>query len=561
MVFSNEAMLKIKNLNGIKPRDSLTTMIHEQQIHDIFTDTDGAAEKMLSEKFYGPNNSDLLGGKERLDHAIYAVHLASLLGEQKIKEGVDSYFEKCLLQYKSSMFDGLEELTVKDNLTIPVESSMTDLRLKLITSNADEKSSVKYATKLIFENSIEAAKYFRDNNDKFPSWFPGYKKDIIDKTPKIQDKISKMAKFLYVEMAHNGGYLEKDAVDYFVDLTRYDPIVFYDPYSNICHSQKQNVKSWLKRHNNAKSFIELTQDKDNDSIYDLDLILSIMSLFEVPFFGVEANKKIKPISQEFLQKVFVNLSYDVNLRDNPKAVDIILYFIYAFYPVIQQAKTYSREFLKTRFMLERERCIYKEEISKIKAEAAPLEDIISEKQDKLNKAQLELDKIKRSKDREIAKLQSNLAKLKEANNKLAADNKILSDLNNELSSRLDKIDIEDKSGDSIENLLPNSYIQDRLKEKNIVIMGGHQIWQNKLKELYPYFTYIDADNVNYDINITRNADIILFNTLHCSHTLYYRVKNNTNNGRTDNKNKLIYIGSNNLNYFRDVITNLITDKK
>ena len=100
---------------------------------------------------------------------------------------------------------------------------------------------------------------------------------------------------------------------------------------------------------------------------------------------------------------------------------------------------------------------------------------------------------------------------------------------------------------------PNSYVEKRLRELNIVVMGGHQIWQNRLKEIYPYFTFIDAENVNYDINITRNADFIFFNTLHCSHTLFYRVKANVNNGRKNNKEKLIFIGSNNLANFKEIV--------
>ena len=92
-------------------------------------------------------------------------------------------------------------------------------------------------------------------------------------------------------------------------------------------------------------------------------------------------------------------------------------------------------------------------------------------------------------------------------------------------------------------------------------MGGHQIWQNKLKELYPYFNYIDSENVNFDINIVRNADIVLFNTLHCSHSLYYKMKNNVNNGRMDCKDKVFYISSNNLVYFKNLITDTISNKK
>lgn len=133
------------------------------------------------------------------------------------------------------------------------------------------------------------------------------------------------------------------------------------------------------------------------------------------------------------------------------------------------------------------------------------------------------------------------------------DNELLRQLNARLEERVDALDVaEDEAEESA--VLPNSYVQGKLKSLNILIMGGHQVWQNRLKELYPYFNYIDSENVNYDINITRNADVVLFNTLHCSHTLYYRMKNNVNNG------KVVYIGSNNLNYFKEIVSNLVLEK-
>lgn len=135
-------------------------------------------------------------------------------------------------------------------------------------------------------------------------------------------------------------------------------------------------------------------------------------------------------------------------------------------------------------------------------------------------------------------------------------------MNSILQNQLEEIEsaAEDSSSDASNNY-PSQYIENRLKSLNIVIMGGHQLWQNKLKEIYPYFNYIDADNINFDINITRNADYIFFNTLHCSHTLFYRIKNNVNNGRTNNKEKLIFVGSNNLGQFKDVVSKAVTEGK
>lgn len=107
----------------------------------------------------------------------------------------------------------------------------------------------------------------------------------------------------------------------------------------------------------------------------------------------------------------------------------------------------------------------------------------------------------------------------------------------------------------------NKYIEDKLKDLNILVMGGHQTWQNKLKETYPYFNYIDTNNVNYDINKTRNADIIFFNTRYCSHTLFYKIKNNVNNGRNNKKDKLIFIENNNLNYFKKIVNQTVLKSK
>lgn len=80
-----------------------------------------------------------------------------------------------------------------------------------------------------------------------------------------------------------------------------------------------------------------------------------------------------------------------------------------------------------------------------------------------------------------------------------------------------------------------------LSNKRIVVVGGHENWQNKLKSLYPDFTFIGADDINFDINVVRNADVVIFNFIHGSHTLYYKLKANREN--------IVYIGNNSINIF------------
>lgn len=74
----------------------------------------------------------------------------------------------------------------------------------------------------------------------------------------------------------------------------------------------------------------------------------------------------------------------------------------------------------------------------------------------------------------------------------------------------------------------------------VVVIGGHDSWQQKVKEQFPSFTYISADSLNFDTTLTRTADVIVFNVLHCTHGLFYRLRENCD------KDKIIYIASNNI---------------
>lgn len=201
-----------------------------------------------------------------------------------------------------------------------------------------------------------------------------------------------------------------------------------------------------------------------------------------------------------------------------------------------------------------------EAIRRLKAKNADLSGIIEQKQSELTTLHAEYEHLQYASAKEIDALQAELEEQKQLVEEILRDNELLRQLNARLEERVDALDTaEDEEEESV--ALPNSYVQGRLKNLNVLIMGGHQVWQNRLKELYPDFKYLDSDNVNYDINITRNADIVFFNTLHCSHTLYYRMKNNINNGRDERKNKVVYISSNNLEYFKEMVSKAALGKE
>lgn len=73
-----------------------------------------------------------------------------------------------------------------------------------------------------------------------------------------------------------------------------------------------------------------------------------------------------------------------------------------------------------------------------------------------------------------------------------------------------------------------------------VIIGGFPKWQQKMKETLNNWNYINIDNINFDENIIKNADVIVIFVNYISHALYYRIVGIVNR---ENK-KIVYIKHN-----------------
>lgn len=73
------------------------------------------------------------------------------------------------------------------------------------------------------------------------------------------------------------------------------------------------------------------------------------------------------------------------------------------------------------------------------------------------------------------------------------------------------------SGSSIEEM------KTWLKEKHIIIIGGHANWVSKIKNVFPGWTYINPEvSGATNTSIVANADFLYFFTDIISHTTYYR---------------------------------------
>lgn len=64
-----------------------------------------------------------------------------------------------------------------------------------------------------------------------------------------------------------------------------------------------------------------------------------------------------------------------------------------------------------------------------------------------------------------------------------------------------------------------------LKDLKGLIIGGHENWQRKMKELLPSFKFIPPDALNFDVSILEGVEGIFIYTNYLNHGMYYKLIN------------------------------------
>ena len=560
MVFSNQEILKQKNLtdfNNITP--DVVNMLRREQLNplSIINET----EKFVEDKFYNAESFKAKYGFDKTDYdVLISINLHSMVfSNKKYRDRIIALFNKQLTKYGEKLLDELDKVILGSSLVSDPDIALTEAKYMLITQNGDREVVLKEYPDMEYDIVTEAANYFKEKKDLM--LFDQYKKDILDKLSSISEKLDALAKFLYIQEALTEGYIEKKAVDFYLEKSGFLEAV-NDKYTDkeFEASDKEREK-WLAKHNNPENFLDLARVSSSKPYFRL--FYKIAKTLGFRFYNYKYDKTLDVLKSEYLRHIFALLNKNPELYKNNKELkEFIIYLCYMIWPIIQHGRSYTITALGAQIMYEKVLSDKNKELDKLKKEfnkITVLEDKLIAKQGQLNKIQLEYDRLK---NKELVKMKTELEEKNKLLKELNEKNSYLEEINNVLEDQLEENElIADELSSNASTNYPTKYIENRLKNLNIVIMGGHQIWQNRLKEIYPYFNYIDSDNVNFDINITRNADIIFFNTLHCSHTLFYKIKNNVNNGRTNNKEKLVFVGSNNLGQFKEVVSKVITEGK
>lgn len=548
MVVSKEAYLKKFNLETIAPVSEIDYIVNTNEVFTTQNKQNSSTETAADTEFYTAEELDEILPAKTLEH----LYLCCLIDDAKSSDNI----EKLLSQQQAAKGKGFKFVMPITNTALGMVPEQAFVAALISSLDSTEKTPLVNLLKKQFK---AAADYIKGSKKQGYQCYAGYKKEVIDKLDGSKAKLKAMLAFLYMQGSVNNHKLEKAAVDSFLDLSGLQDSCLQKVTDDEFLQTRREAKNWLKKHKRAKSFADLALLNDEESEY-MAMIYQLLAVMELDYTAFNLNESVADLDQEHLQKILVVLNRYPEFKDNERLKELMIYLCCAVWPVLRQGKVYAENFLEQKLQIKQKATEHMEEVSRLKAQAAPLNSIIDEKEVQMKKLQADYKRLQYTSEKEIAELKAQLEEQKQLVEDFLKENQLMQQLNKTLEDRVDELDCPEEEAIEETSIVPNSYVQGKLKSLNILIMGGHQVWQNRLKELYPYFNYIDSENVNYDINITRNADVVLFNTLHCSHTLYYRMKNNVNNGREENKGKVIYIGSNNLNYFKEVISNLVLEK-
>lgn len=129
--------------------------------------------------------------------------------------------------------------------------------------------------------------------------------------------------------------------------------------------------------------------------------------------------------------------------------------------------------------------------------------------------------------------QDKMSLLEKENNRLKQELAELAEMKKELHS-LREFAYE-QSNEDVEYIIDDISRDEKinaLKEKAIVIVGGHERWAQKLKELIPTIEFIPIEKVNSFESVKKPNQFIFINTIANRHTNYEKILSLLNNSST-----------------------------
>jgi len=80
-----------------------------------------------------------------------------------------------------------------------------------------------------------------------------------------------------------------------------------------------------------------------------------------------------------------------------------------------------------------------------------------------------------------------------------------------------------------------------LKNYKAVVIGGHEKWQQRMKEHLPNFIFIHTDQLNFDFKLLDGVDTVFIYPNYLNHAMYYRIMSAIEGKRV----KIVYLNQQN----------------
>lgn len=323
-----------------------------------------------------------------------------------------------------------------------------------------------------------------------------------------------------------------------------------NPYEKQIEEKKERVNEWLKYLDAKNSKYNVNNILDNLIEKDVDRLLNEYNMSRdrltmnqykdirtqtfakgdvsnkigflsgmMKIMGVSESAYGTTLEEAYLKKVLAQFeklreSNELSEEESPFALIAVL-MLAGFSKEYENTRKNSLRESQEQSYYEFEKSYDKnqEEVQELKKEQSKLKAKLTTEREKLSF----LKKKDENQEREIKRLKEELEKKAETEKELIALRTF----------------VFEQREDKVEEVLETTD-EDKLKNEDIVIIGGNENWVKQMKQRFPDFTYVGANAVNVDLSFLNRPGVnVFFNTATNSHAQYERVMKVMNKNDND----------------------------
>lgn len=386
---------------------------------------------------------------------------------------------------------------------LPPKALLRAIKLLAILE-VDRKEGVEFVTDLfvkVFQREIEFCEQHEADLN-----FNAFVLKFKDRYEKDMNLLTLAAVYLHIRTSLGLPQEENTLLSELVELSESDWFKYEPDSDSLVAAGK-----WLRQFKNPDTLrkLELTDIFDSD----LQILMEITKKVNVPSFAYENYK----IPRKYLAYLLDGFSDDFFVDFDHAAC-----LAYIFYSLAMYADECKNSYLELAMSPESYgNTELKSSLTKAEAEIECLKKLLDAKQSELNDAQLKYDRLQR------------------AYYSLSDEVTAFSDTDTAPGATAKAVTNEPLAEPLVGPLaVPEARLD--LKGKRVVVFGGAQGWQNKVSTLDKGISCVGVDDKAFDIDLAKNADVVVINFLYMNHAQYMRIKT------VVPIEKIVYVGNNNL---------------